>query len=416
MRPILHFTAETGWINDPYAITYRNGAYHLFYQYVPGSRVWAPNCHWGHAVGSSLFELTQLPVALAPGGDDDGVWSGSLITDTAGQGHIFYTSVRQHDFEVGRIRVATPEDDAWISWKKGPVVAFAPTNLDIIAFRDPFVFRDGDAWRMVVGAGLGNGTACALSYVSKDLESWRYEGIAAQRSTNEKEPVWMGALWECPQLFKLDGRHVIVSSVWDDDVLYYAGYGIGTWANGHFTAETWGQLTFGSSYYAPSFFLDAEGRPCLSLWMRGIQDAEAGWSSAHSIPYILCLQGNHLVATPHPNLKRYQGQAVDNGQTVSGLALDATWTPKGEASLLKVLSGSDSVLQVSTTVNALTVCVKNETWTMPYSGGDVRMILDGPVAELSTVEGILGLAIAPKGEQLTVDAGPSPITIQPLSR
>jgi beta-fructofuranosidase len=416
VRPILHFTAETGWINDPHAITYRNGTYHLFYQYVPGSRVWAPNCHWGHAVGWSLFELEQLPVALAPGDDDDGIWSGSLITDATGQSHIFYTSVKQHDFGVGRIRVATPEDDAWISWKKGPVVAFAPTDLDIVAFRDPFVFRDGDTWRMVVGAGRSNGTACVLSYVSKDLDSWRYEGIAAQRSTNETEPVWMGTLWEYPQIFKLDGRHVIVFSVWDDDVLYYAGYGIGTWADGHFTVETWGQLTFGSSYYAPSFFRDADGRPCLILWMRGVQDAEAGWSSVHSIPYVLSLQGDYLVATPHPDLNRYQGHEVDTGQTVSGLALDATWTPKGEASLLKVLSGSDCVFQATITADTLTASVNGETWTMPYSGGDVRMILDGPVAELSTVEGILGFAITPTGEQLTVDAGSSPITIQSLSR
>ncbi|HLX41338.1 MAG TPA: hypothetical protein VKR42_12455 [Ktedonobacteraceae bacterium] len=47
MRPIFPFTAETGWINDPHAIAYRNGKYHLFYQYVLGSMVWVPNCRWG---------------------------------------------------------------------------------------------------------------------------------------------------------------------------------------------------------------------------------------------------------------------------------------------------------------------------------------------------------------------------------
>lgn len=416
MRPSFHFTAETGWINDPLAITYRDGAYHLFYQYVPDSRVWAPNCHWGHAVGSSLFELTPLPVALAPDDSDGGVWSGSLVTDAAGHGRIFYTSVVQHDFAVGRIRVATPEDDPWIAWKKGPVVAYAPAELDIVAYRDPFVFRDWGTWRMFVGAGLGDGTACALSYASKDLQSWKYKGIAAQRSTHEKKPVWMGALWECPQLFKLDGRHVIVSSVWDDDVLYYAGYGIGTWTEGHFTAQTWGQLSFGPSYYAPSFFRDAEGRPCLTFWMRGIQDTEAGWSSAHSVPYVLSLQGDRLVATPHPDLSRYQSQPILSGQAELGLALDATWTPKDETSSLKVFSGSDCVLQVRTTADELTASVKGETWAMPYSGGAVRIILDGPVAELSTADGILGCAIAPVGERLTVDAGSVPIIIRQLSR
>ena len=416
MRPILHFTAQTGWINDPHAITYRNGMYHLFYQYVPESTVWALNCHWGHAVGHNLFDLTSLPVALAPDDSDDGIWTGSLVTDATGHGYIFYTSVAHHDVGVGRIRVATPEDEAWVIWKKGPVVADAPDGLDIVVYRDPFVFRDEESWHMFVGAGLGDGRACALSYVSQDLHSWTYEGIAAQRSTNEKNPVWMGTLWECPQLFELDGRHVIVSSVWDDDVLYYAGYGIGTWTDGHFTAETWGQLTFGSSYYAPSFFRDADGRPCLSLWMRGIQDAEAGWSSAHSVPYVLRLQDNRLVATPHPELNRYHGQRVENGQAVLGAALDATWTPRGEVSLIQVWSGSDCLLQVRTTTSELSACVKSKTWAMPYSGGAVRMILDGPTAELSTVDGLLGFAIAPNGKYLTVEAGSASIIIQPLSR
>ena len=44
VRPRLHFTAESGWINDPHGLTFHDGLYHLFHQYVPGSLVWAPNC------------------------------------------------------------------------------------------------------------------------------------------------------------------------------------------------------------------------------------------------------------------------------------------------------------------------------------------------------------------------------------
>ncbi len=61
MRPILHFTAETGWINDPHAITYRDGRFHLFYQYAPDTLVWSPHCHWGHAVSPDLFRFDRLP-------------------------------------------------------------------------------------------------------------------------------------------------------------------------------------------------------------------------------------------------------------------------------------------------------------------------------------------------------------------
>jgi len=39
-----------------------------------------PTAVGGHAVGNNLFELTHLPVALAPGDGDDGIWTGSLLT------------------------------------------------------------------------------------------------------------------------------------------------------------------------------------------------------------------------------------------------------------------------------------------------------------------------------------------------
>ena len=72
MRPLIHFTADSGWINDPHGITYRDGEYHAFFQYIPGITHWAPNCHWGHAVGIDLLSLRELPVAIAPGDGDGG--------------------------------------------------------------------------------------------------------------------------------------------------------------------------------------------------------------------------------------------------------------------------------------------------------------------------------------------------------
>ena len=64
MRPTLHFTARSGWINDPHGITYRDGRYHVFFQYVPDRTSWAPNCHWGHATGPDLLSLTEHSVAM----------------------------------------------------------------------------------------------------------------------------------------------------------------------------------------------------------------------------------------------------------------------------------------------------------------------------------------------------------------
>lgn len=411
MRPEFHFTATSGWINDPHGITYRDGEYHAFFQYVPDRTDWAPNCHWGHARGADLLSLQELPVAIAPGDGDGGIWTGSLVTDADGWTRIFYTSTSTPNFGIGRIRVATPDDEGWISWTKGAFVADAPHNLDLIAYRDPFLREDPDGWRMFVGAAGADGTAMALSYRSDDMATWEYEGVALSRSTSETADVWMGALWECPQIFDLDGRAVMVSSVWDDDVLHYAGYAVGSYADGRFIATRWGRLTYGDSYYAPSLFRDAEGRACLSFWMRGIADEPAGWASAHSVPYVLTLDGDTLVATPHPDLDKYRaGTPTGN---IPGLAADITWTPDHAG--LSVESGGQTVVSVVRDNDELTVAVGEKAWAFPYSG-DVRVIFDGPVLEIASGAGLFAAPITPNGTTLTVRGGNSEIAGHALGR
>ena len=411
-RPTFHFTAETGWINDPHGITYHRGRYHLFFQHVPESLVWDPDCHWGHAVSDDLFVFDRLPIALAPGDGDDGIWSGSLVTDDAGQTTIFYTSVVQPEVGIGRVRSATPDDDSWMSWTKGPVVAEPPAALDIVAYRDPFVFRDGGGWCMFVGAALADGTAAALSYRSDRIRDaartqgaershgWTFDRIAARRSTKETDPVWTGALWECPQLFELDGRHIMVSSVWDADVLHYTAYAVGTYLDGVFEAETWGQLSYGTSYYAPSFFRDADGRPSLMFWLRRIEDREAGWAGAHSVPHTLRLDGGRLIATPQVGLEAYRGDAASDGR-VAGAVADAIWTPGGR---LALYSGSTELATVSIGAGELVLSTGEEQSIMPDDAGDVRVIVDGPIIEVSTRAGVIAAPIVSPGDGLRLSA------------
>jgi beta-fructofuranosidase len=208
-------------------------------------------------------------------------------------------------------------------------------------------------------------------------------------------------LWECPQIIEVDGRHVMVSSIWDDDVLHYAGYAVGTYAGGTFTAEAWGRLTYGASYYAPSFFRDVDGRPCLTFWMRGIADAAAGWASAHSVPHVLRLEGDVLIAEPHPGLERYRTRRAVDG-TVPGLAADVRWRPAATGEL-RVVSGGSVAASLAVRAGQLTVQVGDAAWTMP-AGPDIRLVLDGPVLEISSASGLLGVAYAPVGDRVAIDA------------
>ncbi len=81
LRPQFHFTARTGWINDPNGLVYVAGKYHLFFQFNPDrSNTASADKSWGHAISSDLVHWRQLPVALKP--DRRGnIWSGSAVVD-----------------------------------------------------------------------------------------------------------------------------------------------------------------------------------------------------------------------------------------------------------------------------------------------------------------------------------------------
>lgn len=397
MRPSLHFVPASGWMNDPHGITARNGNYDVFFQHVPDQTIWAPHCHWGHATGPDMLSLEEKPIAIAPGDGDDGIWTGCIATDGS-EARAFYTAISTPDFGIGRIRVADPDDASWQDWSKGDVVVEAPPELDLIAFRDPFVRRDGDHWRMFVGAAGRDGTAMALTYASRDLASWTYDGVALSRSTTEREPVWMGALWECPQIFDLDGSSVMLSSIWDADVLHYAAYALGSLADGRFEAEGWGRLTWGSSYYAPSLFTDVLGRACVTFWLRGV--GGEGWQGAQSLPHILSVADGRLVARPHPDVLAHRTRESLDGCVV-GLAVDIEWASTRGA--LNISSGGQAVAVISRRGSSVVVTTPASVEELP-ADGTIRVVLDGPILEVSTNIGLYASVIEPEGANLEVSA------------
>jgi beta-fructofuranosidase len=423
-RPEFHFTPNQGWINDPYCLTFHNGQYHLFFQYVPDSLVWAPNCHWGHATSPDLVSWIEHPLVLAPGDGDDGVWSGSMAIDD-GQATIFYTSVQLTNLNNGRVRTATPTDDTWEHWTKGDIVVTAPAELDLVAFRDPFVFRDGDQWRMLVGTGL-TGTdvtgpvAAASSFSSTDLRQWSFDGLAAQRPGSLREPTWTGSLWECPQIFQIEDRHVLITSVWEDDVLHYVAYGIGHYADGRFEADSWNRLTYGTSYYAPSFFRDRDGNPGLIFWMRGVLDAENGRASALSVPHLLTLDGDQLRSQPHPDLRRHAGPpgASNSRETLpTSQAHLIDWTPQTGAHLALTRDGS-TVLGLHQRADELVITTPAQTLALP-GHGPITILLDGPATEVFTQAGpyAIGTTSDPATTlTLTGDPTISTVTVITLQR
>ena len=405
-RPKYHFTASSGWINDPLGLSHHDGAYHLFFQQVPGALTWQTEQHWGHATSPDLLRWTEHEPVLSPGDGDEGVWSGSIVAPDDAPTVLFYTSVSGSEHHVGQVRVARPLDSSWRTWTKGGVVARLPDGLRAVTFRDPFVVHDGTSWLMLIGAGLTDGTATALAYRSHDLERWTYDGPLVSRHRSSHEPLWTGAAWECPQLIRVDGRWVLVVSVWEPGAAHDEAYAVGDLVDGRFVPETWHRLSAGRCHYAGSAFTDADDRPGLIHWLRGLADVHGRWAGAHSVPHLVGVRGDRLVARPHPNLDAARtGATPVRNATRIGSAGDLEWTvTPGRPARLLVTDGQGVIADLTSDGATITVLGGCEPGQIPLLGADVRVLLDGPVLEVFTDGGILGAQIRAPGPGTTVSA------------
>ena len=109
-RPNFHFTPKANWMNDPNGMFYKDGLYHLYFQYYPDDNVWGP-MHWGHAESKDMIKWEQKEIAIYP--DSLGyIFSGSAVVDienTSGLGQmddpaiiaIFTYHPVHRQFEIG---------------------------------------------------------------------------------------------------------------------------------------------------------------------------------------------------------------------------------------------------------------------------------------------------------------------------
>ncbi|GAC1538074.1 MAG: glycoside hydrolase family 32 protein [Herpetosiphon sp.] len=307
-RPVYHFMPEANWMNDPNGLIQWNGRYHLFYQYNPNGAFHA-TMHWGHAVSSDLVHWNHLPVALVPtpgGPDQDGCFSGCAV-DNDGVATFVYTGVNG----LSQLTcLATSNDDLLLMWTKdpaNPVIASTPPGIDLVAYRDHSVWREGASWYQIIGGGIVGIGGTALLYRSFDLHTWEYLGPILIGDKLATDNVWTGEMWECPDLFPLDGRHVLLISVWHEQRLHYCVSMVGSFDGMRFVANHQVILDAGGSLYAPQTFRDAEHRRLLFGWLReqrsDAAQVAAGWSGAMSLPRILFLTSDgRLGQRPAPEL------------------------------------------------------------------------------------------------------------------
>jgi beta-fructofuranosidase len=302
-RPQYHFLPPNNWMNDPNGLIHWNGRYHLFYQHNPYAPVHG-NIHWGHASSVDLVHWQHEPIALMPdaaGPDADGCWSGCAVV-AAGVPMLLYSGHRQGR-ELPCLAMGSADLRHWQKYTGNPLLAAPPPELDLLGFRDHSVWREADWWYMLIGAGIRDRGGAALLYRSHDLIHWDYRGPLLIGDAQAHEPVWTGRMWECPDLFALVDRHVLLVSAWDGEPHATVAM-IGTYEAEQFTPQQSAPFDYGAPcFYAPQSFYDAQGRRLVFGWaMEGRSSAAqqaAGWAGVMSLPRELTLSATgQLIQRP----------------------------------------------------------------------------------------------------------------------
>lgn len=350
-RPAYHFTAPAGWLNDPNGLTQRDGEYHLFYQFNPHAPV-HHRIHWGHAVSTDLVRWRDLPIALTPsdGPDGDGCWSGVLVYD--GDTPTIVYSGRHGDRELPCVATGTPDLAEWTKDAANPVIAAPPAGVEITAFRDHCVWREGETWRQLIGSGIRGQGGTALLYESSDLREWTYVGPLLVGDSAEREasaPDWTGTMWECIDLFRMGEadaaqRDILVFSAWHEGVTHHPLYWSGRYEGDRFTPAALHRLDLGGRYfYAPQSMRDESGRRLMFGWLQeGRPDSAAiaaGWSGVMSLPRV-------VTATPDGSLHQAPAPEVESLREEQLVSLSSVLS----AEPIEIVRGDEIDLEMRLTI------------------------------------------------------------------
>lgn len=311
--PRFHVRPERGWLNDPNGPFRWRGRYHLFFQHHPDQARHGDIC-WGHAWSDDLCTWSYGPPALTPtpdGPDAGGCWSGCVVDD-GGVPTALYTGFVD-DEAAATVCLATATDDDLLVWHKAPApLLSAPEESGPwLGFRDPFLFTHEGRRYALMGAGLaGGGRPAVLLFDADDVRRWRYLGPLLDGEDPVAARVAAADVWECPQLAVVDGRWVLVVSLWVDRTLTRVAYLVGDLERHgeelRFRAGGGGVVDHGSAFYAPALLVEEE-RVLLWGWSWEDRDegavTEAGWAGVLTWPRLLSLHPDgRLLMEPAPEL------------------------------------------------------------------------------------------------------------------
>ena len=347
-RPTYHFSPLYGWMNDPNGMVYKDGEYHLFYQYNPYGSKWG-NMSWGHAISQDLVNWKHLPVAIAP--DALGtIFSGSAVVDfdnTAGfgAGAIIAIYTQNSDRQVQSIAYSTDNGRTFTKYENNPVLTSEARD-----FRDPKVFwyESTKRWIMVLAVGQE-----MQIFSSPNLKDWTFESRFGEGQGAH------GGVWECPDLFELpvegtnDKKWVLLCNLNPGGPFGGSAtqYFVGSFNGKEFVNESpsktkW--MDWGKDHYATVTWSDApDNRRIAIAWMSNWQYANdvptSQYRSPNSVPRDLGLftvdGETYLQSAPSPELLALRDASKKRSFKVNG-----TRTIK------EMISGNDGAYEIELTI------------------------------------------------------------------
>ena len=289
-RPLYHHTPQYGWMNDPNGMFYKDGVWHLCYQYNPYGSQWE-NLSWGHSTSTDLINWKAEPTALEP--DALGMmFSGCCVVDknnTAGFGKdaivALYTTAGAR--QTQSLAYSTDGGKTFTKYADNPII-----TSNVPDFRDPHVFWNEEAgfWNMILAAGQQMSI-----YSSKDLKEWKHESDFGAEYGNH------GGVWECPDLMKMNvkgtnkDKWMLICNINPGGPFGGSAtqYFIGQFDGHKFTCEDepsetkW--MDYGKDHYATITFDNAPGGRHVGIaWM-------SNWQYANQVPTKQYRSANSIV-------------------------------------------------------------------------------------------------------------------------
>lgn len=381
-RPLLHFTAKNGWINDPNGLVFDRGIYHLYFQYNPFNTAWN-NMSWGHAVSRDLLKWEQLDTVMFP--DEEGtIFSGCGLQNEKGMLGMeenallfFYTAAGDNNpWSKGkqftqRVAYSLDGGNTFVKMKQPFVDTICKEN------RDPKVYWHEETGSYIMALWLEENDFGILR--STDLEQWELS-----------DRFCLEGAWECPDLIKLadeEGKEHWI--FWSADGFYF----FGSFDGYHFRTDgKKHKAYFNTLPYAAQTYAKTKGRTISIPWLRIPNDGR-NFTGAMGLPQELGLvkeKDTGMVLCQKPVREffeklEWKGEAAEY-EAKENRPLYVEWSGKErDCKLTFEVAGLKIVYNPETGL----LCKEEESWFVGKNRKEFAFLIDDNIVEVWVEHGIM---------------------------